>query len=334
MSKRLLSFSRLLDLPENHSALVAVRDLADAIAFGRQATQPNPLYLHGSAGVGKTCLVKTLQAEVLRHSGQTVIGWLPAKELQTLLWPQESAAEGVPRLADEVDLLVVEDLHHLSPRWADRLAEVIEDLKGRHIPIVFTALMGPRFLPFSGRLISRLTSGLVVGLELMQAPSRLRFLQVKAQDRQLAVRPEVLAWLAERVRGSGRELEGILIRLDALSRVHGQPPDVAAVAPHFEEEFEANKPTFDRIMQQVSAYFKLSAAQLFSPRRDRRFLIPRQVGMYLTRRLTGLSLGEIGKRFGGRDHTTVLHGCRKVADSLTRDTSLAGTVQQLEAALT
>ena len=333
MSKRLLSFSRLLDLPENLSARVAVRYLADVIASDCQAVRPNPLFLHGPAGVGKTCLVKTLQAEVLRHSGQTVIGWLPAKELEALLWPQESAAGG-PRLADELDLLVVEDLHHLSPRWVDRLAEVIDDLKSRNIPIVFTALMGPRFLPFSGRLISRLTSGLVVGLELMQAPSRLRFLQVKAQDRQLAVRPEVLAWLAERVRGSGRELEGILIRLEALSRVHAQPPDVAAVAPQFEEEFEANKPTFDRIMQQVSAYFKLSAAQLFSPRRDRRFLIPRQVGMYLTRRLTGLSLGEIGKRFGGRDHTTVLHGCRKVADSLTRDTSLAGTVQQLEAALT
>ena len=333
MSKRLLSFSRLLDLPENLSARVAVRYLADVIASDCQAVRPNPLFLHGPAGVGKTCLVKTLQAEVLRHSGQTVIGWLPAKELEALLWPQESAADG-PRLADELDLLVVEDLHHLSPRWVDRLAEVIDDLKSRNIPIVFTALMGPRFLPFSGRLISRLTSGLVVGLELMQAPSRLRFLQVKAQDRQLAVRPEVLAWLAERVRGSGRELEGILIRLEALSRVHAQPPDVAAVAPQFEEEFEANKPTFDRIMQQVSAYFKLSAAQLFSPRRDRRFLIPRQVGMYLTRRLTGLSLGEIGKRFGGRDHTTVLHGCRKVADSLTRDTSLAGTVQQLEAALT
>ncbi len=333
MSKRLRSFSRLLDLPENHSALVAVRDLADVIASDCQAVRPNPLYLHGPAGVGKTCLVKTLQSEVLRHSGQTVIGWLPAKELEALLWPQESAVGG-PRLADEVDLLVVEDLHHLSPRWADRLAEVIEDLKGRHIPIVVTALTGPRFLPFSGRLISRLTSGLVVGLEIMQAPSRLRFLQAKAQERQLAVRPEVLAWLAERVRGSGRELEGVLIRLDALSRVHAQPPDVAAVAPHFEEEFEASKPTFDRIMQQVSAFFQLSTAQLFSPRRDRRFLVPRQVGMYLTRRLTGLSLGEIGKRFGGRDHSTVLHGCRKVADALTRDTSLAGTVQQLEAALT
>src|SRR5438093_4278145 len=147
MSKRLLSFSRLLDLPENHSARVAVRYLADVIASDCQAVRPNPLFLHGPAGVGKTCLVKTLQAEVLRHSGQTVIGWLPAKELEALLWPQESAADG-PRLADELDLLVVEDLHHLSPRWVDRLAEVIDDLKSRNIPIVFTALMGPRFLPF------------------------------------------------------------------------------------------------------------------------------------------------------------------------------------------
>jgi chromosomal replication initiator protein len=333
MSKRLLSFARLLDLPENHSAVFAVQDLANAVTSGHQASQANPLFLHGPTGTGKTCLVKTLQAEVLRHSGRAIVSWLPAKELGPLLGPQEPEAEG-RLLADDVNLFIVEDLHHLALRWADPLAEVIDRLKGRQIPIILTALMGPRFLPFPSRLISRLASGLVVGLETMQAPSRLKFLQVKAQERQLAVRLDALAWLAQRVRGSGRELEGILVRLEALSQLQALPVDVAMVARHFEEEFEANKPTFDRIMAQVSAYFQLSPAQLFSSRRDRRFLMPRHIGMYLTRRLTSLSLEEIGSRFGGRDHSTVLHGCHKVADALAHDTGLAGTVQQLEAALT
>jgi chromosomal replication initiator protein len=332
MSRRLLSFSRLLDLPENHSALVAVQELAGAITTGHLASQPNPLYIHGPAGSGKTCLVKTLQAEVLRDTGKAVIGCLPAKEVDSLLRPDEAAES--PRLVDEVDLLIVEDLHHLAPRFSDQLAHLIDGLKRRQVPLVFTGLAGPRFLPFSGRLTSRLASGLVAGLESMRGTSRLKFLQVKAQERQLAVHPEILAWLAERMRGSGRELEGILIRLEALCRLHHHSLDLPAVAQHFEDEIAANKPTLERIVQQVSDYFQLPAAHLLSSRRDRHVLVPRQIGMYLSRRLTDLSLGEIGDRFGGRDHSTVLHGCRKVAKALLHDTGLAGTVQQLQAALT
>src|SRR5438034_9162520 len=210
MSRRLLSFSRFLDLPENHSALVAVQEFAVAITSGHLASQPNPLYIHGPAGSGKTCLVKTLQAEVLRGTGKTVIRCLPAKEVDSLLRPDEAVAEG-PRMVEEVDLLIVEDLHQLAPRFGDQLAHMIDGLKRRQVPLVFTGLAGPRFLPLSGGLTGRLASGLVVGLESMRGTSRLKFLQVKAQERQLAVRPEILAWLAERMRGSGRELEGVLI---------------------------------------------------------------------------------------------------------------------------
>jgi chromosomal replication initiator protein len=322
-----------LDLPENHAALVAVQNLADVLRSGHQVRPPIPLYLHGPAGVGKTCLVKALQAEVVRGNGKAAIGWLPAKELDFLLLPQATAADN-PRTVDEVDLLIVEDLHQLAPRFANQLADRIDELRRRQIPVVFTALTGPRFLSFSGRLISRLTSGLAVRMELMEAPSRLRFLQELTQARQLAVRTEVLAWLAEHMRGSGRELEGVLIRLEALCRLHDHPLDVAAVARHFEEEIEANRPTFERIVQRVSEYFHLSPVQLLSGRRDRHVLVPRQIAMYLSRRLTALSLGEIGDRLGGRDHSTVLHGCRKVAAALLHDTGLAGTVQQLHAALT
>jgi chromosomal replication initiator protein len=332
MANRLMSFSRLLDLPENHSALVAVQDLAAKLGCDREAPQPNPLYLYGRAGSGKTCLSKALQVEVLRHRGQAVIGWLSAKELESLFIPNEST-DGGPGLIDEVDLLIVEDLHQLPLRWADPFVGVIDSLQARQVPLVFTALMGPGFLPFSGRLTSRLLAGLVVGLEPLQAPSRLSFLQAKAQERQLAVRSDVLTWLADRMRGSCRELEGVVIRLEALCRLHRQPVDVAAVARHFNDELEANKPSIDRIMQRVSEYFQIPIGQLFSDRRDRRVLIPRQISMYLARRLTSLSFEEIGDRFGGRDHSTVLHGCRKITQALSRDTALAGVVHQLQAAL-
>jgi chromosomal replication initiator protein len=333
MASRLPTFSRLLDLPENHSALVAVQDLARKTVSGHTAAQANPLYLYGPAGSGKTYLLKTLRTEILRHRSQAIIGWLSGKELGSVLF-REEPIEGSPRLVDEVDLLIVEELHQLAPRWADPLAHVIDSLQARQVPLIFTSLTGPGLLPFSGRLMSRLASGLVVGVEPMLAPSRLKFLQAKAQERQLAVRQDVLAWLAEHIRGSCRQLEGVLARLDALCRLHQKPVDVATVAGHFKDELDANKPSLDRIMQQVSEYFHIPLGQLFSDRRDRHVLLPRQIGMYLARRLTALSFEEIGARFGGRDHSTVLHGCRKVAQALDHDAALAGTVHELQGAFT
>jgi chromosomal replication initiator protein len=148
------------------------------------------------------------------------------------------------------------------------------------------------------------------------------------------VRHEVLAFLAHQIRGSGRELEGALNRLEALSRIQQELVSVADVAGHFQEDFEASRPTVSRIVARVSDYFNVPTNELVSARRTRAVLLPRQVSMYLSRQMTTLSLHEIGTCFGGRDHTTVLHACRKVAEALARDNLLAGTVRQLQAALT
>src|SRR5438876_1331999 len=139
MPSRVLSFSRLLDLPENHSALVAVHELAAAISTGRFDGQPNPLYLHGPTGVGKSCLANGLKAEVLRAAGHVVISALTAKEVDSLVGACETA-DSSTRMVDEVDLLIVEDLHQLAPRFADPLAHLVDDLRRRNIPMVFTAL--------------------------------------------------------------------------------------------------------------------------------------------------------------------------------------------------
>jgi chromosomal replication initiator protein len=326
-----VNFSRLLDLAENHSALAAVRLLADATAQDKRPPH-NPLFLHGPAGTGKTSLVTALQMEVIRRRASAVIACLNARELEMLVDGRE-ATSGNWQGLDESDLVVVDDIHQLAPRYGESLAQAIDALQTRQVPMVFTATVGPRFLPFSSRLVSRLASGLVVGVELLQAPSRLKFLQAKAQEKQLAVRLEVLTWLAEHMHGSGRELEGLVIRLEALARVHRGPLDVTAVAHHFKQEVEASKPTLDRIIQKVTDYFRVPVTQLLSDRRDRRILLPRQISMYLSRQLTGLSFAEIGGRFGGRDHSTVLHACRKIFQAVARDKLFAGTVRELQAAL-
>jgi chromosomal replication initiator protein len=189
-----------------------------------------------------------------------------------------------------------------------------------------TATVGPRQLALPERLLGRLVGGLVVGIEPLSAASRLRLLQDKAQRRQLAVPADVLAWLADNLRGGGRQLEGALNRLETLARA--RPLRLAEVAEHFREQAVA-RPTVEYIAAQVGRHFCVDLRHLRSERRGRHVLLPRQVGMYLARRLTGLSLEQIGAYFGGRDHSTVLHACRKVERALTQDAALSGTVREL-----
>jgi chromosomal replication initiator protein len=330
MSRRPLSFSRLLDLPENHSALGAVRSLVDSLALDRKPFA-NLVYLHGPHGTGKTSLVKALEAEALRQNGRAIVWNVPAADIGSFLsCPDPEAQKSI----HDIDLLVIEDIQHLPSRLEDTFANLIDDLSALQTTLVCTASVGPRSLPFVGRLTSRLASGLVVALESWKADSRLTFLQSKCQERQLAVRHEVLAFLAHQIRGNGRDLQGALNRLQALSGTAKEPLNVADVAGHFQEELQASKPTVNRIVARVSDYFHVPTADLMSARRTRAVLLPRQVSMYLSRQMTTLSLHEIGACFGGRDHTTVLHACRKVAEALARDNLLAGTVRQLQAALT
>ena len=326
-----LTFARFLALPENRSGLVAVQRLAARLGSRRLA---NPLYLHGPAGTGKSHLVAALIDEVTRNSPQTVVASLTAADLN--IWARTPAGDSEPDLRDTLansDLVTIEDVQHLRRQAAESVAGLFDTLEARDVPVVFTASVGPRDLDLPARLRSRLASGLVVGLAPMQVDSRLAFLQDRAARRQLAVPRNVLAWLAEHLPGSGRELEGALNKLEAVSRTTSRALDLDTVTDLFAEQVEASRPTVERIAARVSNCFQVLPRDLKSTRRSRQVLLPRQVGMYLARQLTPLSLEQIGDYFGGRDHSTVLHACRKVEQALASDPVLSDTVRQLHAEL-
>jgi len=311
---------------ENRSALLAVQRLADEVCAGPERLRVNPLFLHGPAGTGKTHLASALATDVTRRSPSLVVTLISANDFRSPPYPLEAARN--------CDLLVVEDLQHLPVNAAEPFIQLFDACHACRQAMVFTATVGPgQLVLLPARLTSRLASGLVVRLEPLSPASRLAFLQDRVQRRQLAVGRDVLAWLAEHLTGSGRQLEGAVVRLETLVRLHPRLPDLAAVAEHFRDEVEATKPTVERIAERVSRYFQLTPRQLQSRRRSRNALLPRQVSMYLARQLTRLSLEQIGDYFGGRDHSTVLHACHKVRQALGRDAVLSGTVRQLHADL-
>lgn len=320
------TFARIVKVPENRLALAAVQGLAARFASSASRSSIAPLYLHGSPGTGKSTLIEALVEEAVRQSSGLVASVIPAAE-----WGSSPSEPVGAR--ETCDLLVVEDLHHLRPQAFESLTGVLDNRVASCQPTVFTAHAGPQELGFPARLASRLAAGLVVRLQPLQASSRLALLLDKAQRRQIAIGREILSWVANRLSGGARQLDGALMTLALLSRTHGSALDLATVAKHFREQVEASRPTVDRIVQKVGRHFRVEPRRLCSKQRSRSVLLPRQVGMYLTRQLTPLSLEQIGAYFGGRDHSTVLHACRKVQQSLGTDPAVSGAVRQLHAEL-
>jgi chromosomal replication initiator protein len=338
MARPALTFARFVATPENRAAWLAVQDVVAV---------PRGVMLHGPAGCGKTHLVHALAASVLQERPDWIVTILAAGDLvrapePTLFGGAEDQALPLQVFgleeARQCDLLIVEDLQHLHAGAVEILVRTIDHLQARHRPLVFTANAGPERLTHRGqrlpaRLTSRLAAGLVVAIEPLGPASRLTLLQTLAQRRQLAVPAEVLRWLAGCLPAGGRQLESAITQLEMLAKQQAGPLELATVTARFQEQAEAGCVTMERITARVAGYFRVKPGELQSQRRCRNVLVPRQVGMYLARQLTELSLNQIGDYFGGRDHSTVLHACRKVEDSLERDALLSGAVREIHAGL-
>ncbi len=315
-------------LAETDSARLAVERVADCVCERRSRRTINPLFLYGPAGAGKSHLVSALLAEVIRRAPDLQTALLAAGDFEALVLAEGDGEER--KAARRADLLIVEDVQHLPARVEETFVHMMDRGLARGQQLVFTALTGPAQLHhLPARVTSRLGSGLVVGLAALSPDSRRTFLQECVKRRNLNVAADVLAWLVENLPGSARQLEGAAARLAELARLHGQTPSMETLATHFGAEASAKRATVERIAQGVGRYFQVEPRQLQARSRTRGTLLPRQIGMYLARQLTEMSLQQIGAYFGGRDHSTVLHACRKVEKALANDVRLSGAVRSI-----
>jgi chromosomal replication initiator protein len=325
------SLRRFVALPENRSALKAVQRLAHFESKPHPRSRSLPLlFLHGSPGTGKSHLVRGLLQRIIRRQPDRTGRIISARDLARLLTDQPRTGAALGLEFRECDLLVVEDIQHLPASGTDALTALLDQRRARRRSSVVTGACGPAGLAHSSRrLTSRLAAGLVIGLESLSPSSRRELAHVLCERRRLYVDDGVLDWLARTPGGGARPIIGDMIRLQRLSRVHAPPLSLAIVTAELQDEQDS--PIIERLADQVACRFGLTRNQLKGRNRRRGLLWPRQVAMYLARKLTKLSLARIGVCFGGYDHSTVLHACRKVEDRLKTDMSLPNELSELAA---
>jgi chromosomal replication initiator protein len=309
-------------------ALAAGRSLIRALAEQRRPACDR-LMLHGPPGVGKTHLAIWLMRNLVRRAPDRTARLIPAAEFT---------------LADErqalrsLDLLILDDLDHLPARAVDDAVVLLDHRGSRRLPTIVTAGGGPGELTqLPTRLTSRLAAGLVVGLDPLGSESRRKLLRRFCQRRDLRVDDEAVNWLVAQSSPGVRPLLGALARLMVLARQQPPPLTLPTVQAFWDTANAQHAPQepglLERIVRQVSRTFRLDPDRLTARDRGHQALWPRQVGMYLARELTDLSLAQIGANFGGRDHTTVRHACQKVAARAVAETEVAQLLQRLRAEL-
>ncbi|KAA9006722.1 chromosomal replication initiator protein DnaA [Histidinibacterium aquaticum] len=305
----------------------------------------NPLFLYGGVGLGKTHLMHAIAHELRASQPQLDVLYLSADQFMyrfvTAL--RERKMIDFKHLFRSVDVLMVDDVQFFAGKDStqEEFFHTFNALVDAGKQIVISADRAPSEIKdMENRILSRLGSGLVVDLHPTDYELRLGILQSKvaqhsAQYPDLVVADGVLEFLAHRISTNVRVLEGALTRLFAFASLVGRPIDHELTQDCLADILRASdrKITVEEIQRKVSEHYHIRLSDLIGPRRVRSFARPRQVAMWLSKNLTNRSLPEIGKRFGGRDHTTIMHGVRKIEELRQTDSSIADDLELLRRAL-
>jgi len=301
----------------------------------------NPLFLYGGVGLGKTHLMHAIAWEIKERDPNAKILYLSAEQfmyrfVQALRFKDTMSFKELFR---SVDVLMVDDVQFIAGKNStqDEFFHTFNALIDQNKQIIISADRAPGEIDgLEDRIKSRLQWGLVVDLHPTDYELRLGILQSKAET-QFAQYPEVrltdgvLEFIAHRISNNVRVLEGALTRLFAFASLVGREVTLDVVQECLADILRASdrKVTIDEIIRKVADHYNLRLNDILSPRRARSVARPRQVAMFLAKRLTSKSLPEIGRRFGGRDHTTVIHAVKKIEELRAVDNQIAEDVELL-----
>lgn len=301
----------------------------------------NPLFIHGGPGLGKTHLMQAIGQEILRRQPGSRVIYLTCEKFtnEFIDSVRRGDLEKFRRRYRSSDVLLIDDVQFLAgkERSQEEFFHTFNTLlDGRNQVVLTCDRPACEIKNLEPRLISRFECGLTVEMQPPQMETRLAILRKKAHDWKVRVDESVLNFLAEKIRTNVRRLEGALMRVATYASLAGESVTVDKVEHLLRDlirEEASRQVSIDAIQKAVAEHFDVRLADMTSRRRPASIAFPRQIAMYLSRSLTKGSLMEIGEAFGGRDHGTVIHACKKVGERIDEEAGLKETIARIEAQL-
>jgi chromosomal replication initiator protein len=315
-----------------HAAALAVAE-APAQAY-------NPLFIYGGTGLGKTHLLQAVAQYVSEHSSNLSVRYVTSETFMNdfINSLRDKRIEGFKQRYRTYDVLMIDDVQFFEhkERIQEEFFHTFNSLYEAGSQIVMSSDRPPRDIAtLEARLRSRFEWGLITDIQPPDLETRIAILRKKVKTDGINVPdPQVLTFIASRVSTNIRELEGALTRVVAFSSLTGRAMSVELAQDVLKDVFpqgEAAEVSIKRIQDLVAERFSMTLEELCGDKRSQNIVYPRQVAMYLSRELTDSSLPKIGKEFGGRDHTTVIHATSKIARLIREDRSVYNLVQELTA---
>jgi chromosomal replication initiator protein len=316
------------------------RSAAYAVAQEPGSTNYNPLLVYGGVGLGKTHLAQAVANYALEHNTAEQVLYVSSDRFtsQFVQSVRENRIAAFSSYYRQADLLIVDDVQFFGEKekTQEEFFHIFNDLHQNGKQIFLCADRAPGKIPgIEERLLSRFQWGLSADIQSPDLETRIAILQRKAARQDIEVEPKVLELIAQRIDSNVRQLEGTLTRLTALVQLDDGTLDVDTARRYLREHTDEEGSVLDaaEIIEQVADYFRLTEDDLLSRSRKQEIAKARQIAMYLCRELTDDSYSRIGTRFGGRDHSTVIHAYRKIEEKREEDADLREDISALESRL-
>ena len=318
------SFDSFVTGKANQLARAAAMQVAE-----NPGTSYNPLFLYGGVGLGKTHLVQAIGNLLHKERPAARIRYIHAEQYVTdvVRAYQKKAFDEFKRYYHSLDLLIIDDIQFFNGknRTQEEFFYAFNALIEAHKQVIITCDTYPREIPgIEDRLISRFGWGLTVAIDPPELEMRVAILLKKAESQGIELDETVAFFIAKHLRSNVRELEGALRKLIAFSQFHARDISLEVARDALRDllRIQTRAISLENIQKTVADFYRVKVPELFSKKRTADLVKPRQIAMYFAKELTSLSLPEIGESFGGRDHTTVLHAVRKIAEHRKTDTQL------------
>jgi len=314
-------------------------DFAHAAAWAvsiEPARKYNPLFVHGSVGLGKTHLIQAIAHEISVRFPHMKSLYISSEKFTNLLISaiQNRTTSAFRKRIREVDVLLIDDIQFIANREAtqEEFFHTFNTLYDNQKQIILTSDRPAKDIPgLEARLVSRFEWGLTTEIQAPDFETRVAILKKKMEKETVSVPTDVMFYIAQHIKSNIRELEGSLIRVVAYSSLMGKPVTLEMVQEILKASLheEEKKITIPSIQQKVAEYFNINVSDMRTKKKHKSIAYPRQIAMYLVRDMTEHSLPEIGEFFGGRDHSTVLYGIKKITTSMETDNNVKKIVDDI-----